>query len=88
MRDPSPLAADLAIGGALGTTWAAALRAYMVEISGDATSFSWSGTFGGVLAPGAISGAGLALARRRQQRGDANAWVPGLALVSLAVLPM
>lgn len=79
---------ELVIGACVGLTWAAALRAYMVELVGEASEFHWYGTFGAVLLPGAIAGAGIALARQRQLRGDARAWLPSLSLVSLTVLPL
>lgn len=76
------------IGGCLGLTWAAALRAYMIEIAGGASDFHWYGTFGAVLLPGAIAGVGIALARQRQERGASRAWLPSLALLGFVLLPM
>ncbi|HET6300766.1 hypothetical protein [Microbacterium sp.] len=62
------------VGAVIGVTWAAALRAYMVGLAGVATVFSWWGTFGAILIPGAISGALLAVAWRRSHLGRASAW--------------
>ncbi|NYE18704.1 hypothetical protein [Microbacterium immunditiarum] len=62
------------VGAVIGITWAAALRAYMVGLAGSATVFSWWGTFGAILTPGAISGALLAVAWRRSAMGRASAW--------------
>ncbi|ANJ26073.1 hypothetical protein [Agromyces aureus] len=46
----------IAVGAAAGLAWAGALRAWMAELSGPASSFSW-GTFEGVLLPGLLVGA-------------------------------
>lgn len=81
-------ATELVIGGCLGLTWAAALRAYMIEIAGSASDFHWYATFGAVLLPGAIAGVGIALARQRQERDVSRAWLPSLALLGFVVLPM
>jgi hypothetical protein len=48
-------------GAVCGLAWACALRAYMAELAGFASTFSWLGTFVAILAPGALVGAALAL---------------------------
>jgi len=72
------------VGAVIGITWAAALRAYMVGLAGSATVFSWWGTFGAILIPGAISGALLAVAWQRSNAGRASAWF-AFAPVPLAI---
>ncbi|MCC7128607.1 MAG: hypothetical protein IT192_07315 [Microbacteriaceae bacterium] len=64
-----------ALGGLLGLAWAAALRGYMVEISGFA-HVEWVGTFLAILLPGLVAGAllGLAEARRRAGNGRGLGW--------------
>ncbi|MWB98701.1 hypothetical protein [Agromyces seonyuensis] len=49
-------AAAVAIGAVSGLAWAAALRAWMSEIAGILSTFSW-GTFVAVLLPGLLIGA-------------------------------
>lgn len=79
---------EVVIGACIGLTWAAALRAYMIELAGAESAFHWYGTFGAVLLPGAIAGAGIALARQRQTRGAPRPWLPSLGLVGFGVLPL
>ncbi|GAA1963068.1 hypothetical protein [Agromyces allii] len=47
--------AHVAVGAAAGLAWAGALRAWMAELSGGMSSFTW-GTFEGVLLPGLVVG--------------------------------
>ncbi|MGH1525969.1 hypothetical protein ACRAWC_18695 [Leifsonia sp. L25] len=49
-------------GAVCGLAWACALRAYMAELAGFGSTFSWLGTFFAILTPGALVGAALALA--------------------------
>lgn len=52
-----------ALGGAVcGLAWAAALRAYMADLAGYSSTFSWLGTFFVILLPGVLVGAALGLA--------------------------
>ncbi|WP_127818800.1 hypothetical protein [Microbacterium sp. CPCC 204701] len=76
-----------AVGALGGLTWAAALRAYMVELAGPSSAFSWWGTFGAILLPGALSGALLAVAWRRGLDGRPSAWF-ALAPTPLAIAPL
>lgn len=59
-----------AVGAVCGFAWAAALRAFMWEVSGAAASVDWAGTFVWVLLPGAIIGALLARAEHRRWTGS------------------
>lgn len=77
----------VALGAIAGVTWAAAPRAYMAELAGWDSQFSWWGTFGAILAPGALGGALLALGWQRARNGRASAWF-ALAVAPLAVVPL
>jgi hypothetical protein len=59
----------------------------MVELAQWNSHFTWWGTFGAILAPGALAGAVLALGWRRARRGRASAWF-ALAVAPLAVVPL
>ena len=48
----------ISVGAIAGLAWAGALRAWMAELSGTISAFSW-GTFVGVLLPGLIVGAAI-----------------------------
>ena len=45
------------IGAGLGMAWGAGLRGWMAVLAGDASNFTWSGTFAGVLLPATLAGA-------------------------------
>lgn len=77
----------VALGALIGVTWAAALRAYMVEMAGWESYFSWWGTFGAVLVPGAITGALLAVSWVRAGEGRASAWL-AFSVAPLAAVPL
>ena len=63
------------LGAALGLTWAAALRGYMVEIAGVTSStVDWLGTFGLILAPGLVVGALLGWAEHIRRTGGRRGW--------------
>ena len=55
------LGARVVIGTVCGFAWAGALRMYMAAINGVISTVDWTGTFVGVLLPGALIGAGLGL---------------------------
>lgn len=55
-------AARVLVGAVCGLAWACALRAYMSGLAGFGSTFSWSGTFLAILAPGLLVGALLGLA--------------------------
>jgi hypothetical protein len=80
-------AGTVVLGALAGVTWAAALRAYMVELAGWNSQFTWWGTFGAILAPGALAGALLALGWQRARNGRASVWF-ALAVAPLAVVPL
>ncbi|HLS45995.1 MAG TPA: hypothetical protein VK045_11220 [Ornithinicoccus sp.] len=77
-------------GGALcGLAWSAALRGYMVELAGAKSAFTWSGTFGALLAPGAVTGALLGWAEHLRRTGPPTGWRwLALAPLTLALAPM
>jgi len=76
------------VGALCGLAWAAALRAYMVEIT-SVSIVEWWGTLVGILLPGVITGAllGLAWARGSSQRAAGIGWF-ALAPLSFAVFPL
>lgn len=55
------VAARIASGTVGGLAWACALRAYLSEISGYST-FTWAGTFLGILLPGVLAGGAIGAA--------------------------
>lgn len=59
----------IAIGALCGLAWAAALRSLMVALGSDGSTVDWLGTFGGVLAPGAVTGALLGWAEFARRSG-------------------
>ncbi|WP_084103245.1 hypothetical protein [Demequina sp. NBRC 110056] len=77
----------VAVGTVTGVTWAAALRAYMIELAGPVSTFTWWGTFGAILLPGAVAGGLLGWAWSRATLGRPSAWF-ALAPAVLAVAPM
>lgn len=62
------------LGAALGLTWAAALRAFMIPIAGPQSSFDWFGTFALILAPGLVVGALLGWAEHIRRTGGRRGW--------------
>jgi hypothetical protein len=76
-------------GGVCGLAWAGALRAYMVELVGHESVFTWGGTFGAILLPGALAGGliGWAEYRRRTGRRRGQAWLI-LAPLPFVIAPM
>lgn len=58
-----------AVGALCGLAWAGALRAVMAELVSE-SHVAWSGTFIGVLIPGAVAGAVLAIAAARGATGQ------------------
>lgn len=77
-------------GGAVcGLAWSAALRGYMVELVGAESTFTWSGTFGALLLPGAVTGGLLGWAEHLRRVGPPRRWrLLALAPLTLAVAPM
>lgn len=77
-------------GGAVcGLAWSAAFRGYMVELVGDESAFTWTGTFGALLLPGAVTGGLLGWAEHLRRVGPPRRWrLLALAPLTLAVAPM
>ena len=77
-----------ALGTLCGVAWAAALRAYMTELT-PISIVEWFGTFAGVLLPGALTGAllGVAWARGVSGRTRGIGWF-ALAPLAFAIAPM
>jgi hypothetical protein len=64
----------IALGALLGLAWAASLRGYMVELAGTSTHVDWLGTFGLLLLPGVVVGAGLGWAEHVRRTGGRPGW--------------
>jgi hypothetical protein len=77
---------SILLGALAGLTWAAALRAFMIELAGIST-FTWWGTFGAILLPAGIVGALLAWGYRRRHAGTASLLFL-LAPLLLAIIPL
>ncbi len=77
-------------GGAVcGLAWSAALRGYMVELVGAESTFTWSGTFGALLLPGAVTGGLLGWAEHLRRVSPPRQWrLLALAPLTFAVAPM
>src|SRR5688572_3041536 len=67
-------AALVGLGALCGVAWAAALRAYMIELAGAESAFDWWGTVGAILVPGAVVGALLGWAEDIRRRGGRPGW--------------
>lgn len=79
----------IAIGLVCGLAWAAGFRAYMAELVGLSSRFEWSGTFGFILLPGAVTGGLLGWAESLRRRGGARGWRwLALAPLLLGVAPL
>lgn len=64
-------------GAALGLTWGSGFRAWMIGIAGPASTFTWSGTFAGILLPATLVGAALGWSENARRTGgpDVRRWV-------------
>lgn len=62
------------VGGLCGLTWAASLRGWMMQLAGPESTFSWIGTFAGLLIPGMVVGALLGLAEHLRRTGGRRGW--------------
>ncbi|WP_162564431.1 MULTISPECIES: hypothetical protein [Microbacterium] len=82
--------AAVAVGAVGGLAWTAALRAYMSEISGLASTVDWAGTFLGILLPGLIVGACLGSAASMPMSTDHRTTLRWLAVspLLLAIAPL
>ena len=87
---PHPAAALVATGTACGIAWAAALRGWMIQMAGPGQSqFTWYGTFGLQIAPGAVVGAAFGYAEyRRRTGGGRSRWLTLAPLAFLVALTM
>lgn len=85
---PHPAWPLVATGTACGFAWSAALRGWMAQFAGSAEStFTWYGTFGLQVAPGAVVGAAFGYAEYRRRTGGApSTWLTLAPLVFLTAL--
>lgn len=74
------------VGAVAGVAWAASLRTLMAAVLGDGSTVSWVGTFGWVLAPGAVIGALLGWAELERRRGRPHRLLVWSPLLFAAVL--
>lgn len=74
------------VGSILGLTWGAALRGYMMQLAGPASTFTFSGTFGIILPAGILVGALLGWAEYQRRAGRQYRALIGAPLLP-AVLP-
>jgi hypothetical protein len=65
----------IAVGTLLGLTWSASLRGWMVDLAGDESTFTWTGTFLCLLLPGALVGGLLGRALDLQRSGTQPRWL-------------
>lgn len=61
-------------GATLGLAWGASLRGWMAVLAGDASDFTWAGTFVAVLLPATLIGAALGWAEQCRRQGKDRAW--------------
>lgn len=65
----------IVVGALLGLTWAASLRGWMLDLAGDDSTFTWTGTFLCLLLPGAVVGGLLGRAWELQRSGRQPRWL-------------
>lgn len=58
------------LGAGLGLAWGAGWRGWMAVLAGEASRFTWSGTFAGILLPATLVGATLGWAEHVRCSGD------------------
>jgi hypothetical protein len=63
------------VGALLGLTWSASLRGWMVDLAGDDSTVTWTGTFLCLLLPGAVVGGLLGRALDLQRVGRQPRWL-------------
>jgi hypothetical protein len=79
----------VAVGALLGLTWAASLRGWMVDLAGDGSTFTWTGTFLCLLLPGALVGGLLGRALDLRRSGRQPRWLtPAPLLFPLGTLAL
>jgi hypothetical protein len=86
VRSSVPL---VSLGGICGLAWSASLRGWMVQLAGDSSSFTWTGTFLLVLLPGVLAGGLLGWAEGLRRSGGRRGWrwlalAPALFAVAIA----
>lgn len=86
----SPVRSTL-LGAGLGLAWGAGWRGWMAVLAGEASRFTWLGTFAGVLLPATLVGAALGWAEHTRRNGDTNhrrwtAFTPLLFVVAPALV--
>lgn len=60
---------SMLLGAGLGLAWGAGWRGWMAVLAGEASRFTWSGTFAGVLLPATLVGASLGWAEHARCSG-------------------
>lgn len=75
------------LGAGLGLAWGAGWRGWMAVLAGDASSYTWSGTFAGILLPATLVGASLGWAEhaRRSDGQDTRRWAALTPLMFVAL---
>lgn len=75
------------LGAGLGLGWGAGWRGWMAVLAGDGSSFTWSGTFAGILLPATLVGASLGWAEHARRIGgmDARRWMALTPLLFVAM---
>lgn len=58
------------LGAGLGLVWGAGWHGWMAVLAGEASRFTWSGTFAGVLLPATLIGAVLGWAEHARRNDD------------------
>lgn len=78
--------AIVAIGATCGLAWACGLRAFMVAVAGDGSTFTWVGTFVWILLPGALVGGLLGWAEHLRRSGRPRRGLVAAPLLFAGVL--
>lgn len=78
--------AIVAIGATCGLAWACGLRAFMVAVAGDGSTFTWVGTFVWILLPGALVGGLLGWAEHLRRSGSPRRGLVAAPLLFAGVL--
>ena len=64
----------LGTGLVLGVAWSSSLRAFMAQLAGPDSTFTWLGTFLAVILPGGVVGALLGWAEHLRRNGGRRGW--------------
>jgi hypothetical protein len=76
----------ITLGAVLGLTWAASLRGFMQQLAGPASTFTYTGTFGVIIATGVTVGALIGWAEY-QRRVGRPIWLLILAPLLIGIIP-